>query len=709
MPFASCQRSFDWRTKQVHLLDLRRHARHILLIGTVRSDKIKAMNNPSKERRRMEELRTLIRQHNQHYYQDAQPAISDRDYDSLVAELAALEAEHPGQVPTGTPTREIGEAPTPGFRTVAHRVPMMSLANTYDTDELVAFDARVRKQVPAAMLHYMLEPKIDGVAVTLRYERGRFTLGATRGDGRNGDDITRNLATIQTLPATLDTDHPPALLEVRGEVFMPKAGFVSLNERRAAAGQSVFANPRNAAAGSLKQLDPAVVAERPLDVIGYAVGDCEGIEFQTHQELLDTLQQWGLPVHPRVWHCPDMDDVLIALQELQAMRHDFPFELDGGVIKLNERKWYEELGYTAKSPRWAVAYKYEPERAETTLNAITIQVGRTGILTPVAELEPVTVAGSTIQRATLHNEDEIRRKDIMIGDRVWVEKAGEVIPAVVGVCKEKRTGREQPFAMPSQCPVCGGPVTRREGEVALRCENRQCPAQLKQWLRHFAARGAMDIDGLGEVLIEQLVDRELVQSPADLYQLDRWQWLSLDRMGEKSADNVLQAVAASKARDLWRVIFALGIPHVGARSAQALEAHYPDLDALMAATPTELEALEDIGPIMAQAIYSFWTVAANRDLVARLKAAGINTTSRRQARPDTGPLHEKTFVLTGTLPNWTRDEARARIEAAGGKVTGSVSRKTDYVVAGDNAGSKLDKARDLNIPTLDEAGLQDLL
>ncbi len=667
------------------------------------------MSDADHIKKRISDLRAEIRRHNERYYQDAAPLIPDREYDALVAELAALERDHPAWAAADSPLTEIGETPTQGFATVTHAVPMLSLANTYDVDELRAFDVRVRKQVPSAQFDYVLEPKIDGVAVTLRYEHGALTLGATRGDGRQGDDITRNLRTIKAIPARLTTTAPPDLLEVRGEVFMPKAGFVALNERRAAEGQPVFANPRNAAVGSLKQLDPRIVAQRPLGAVCYALGACEGIAFDTHAELLATLKDFGLPVHPRTWICPDLDAVLAALTELESLRHDFPFEIDGGVIKINQRAWYDEWGYTAKSPRWAVAYKYEPERAETTLKAITIQVGRTGILTPVAELEPVTVAGSTIHRATLHNEDEIRRKDLLIGDRVWVEKAGEVIPAVVGVRKEKRTGNEQAFTMPDTCPACGGPVTRRADEVALRCTNRQCPAQLKQWVRHFAARGGMDIDGLGDALIEQLINRQWIESPADLYRITREQWRSLERMGEKSADNLMQALDASRQRDLWRLIFALGIPHVGTRSAQALEAHFPDLDHLMAASPTELEALEDIGPIMAQAIITFFAAPHNQALIADLKAVGVNTASHRPATARTGPLQGKTLVLTGTLPDMTRDEARARIEAAGGKVTSSVSQKTDYVVAGENAGSKLDKAQQLNITIIDEKGLLDLL
>jgi DNA ligase (NAD+) len=489
---------------------------------------------------------------------------------------------------------------------------------------------------------------------------------------------------------------------------MPKAGFLALNKQREEAGENVFANPRNAAAGSLKQLDAAVVAQRPLDVVCYAVGEVKGVEFATHAELLQALQEYGFPTNPRTWLVSSVDELLEAVDQLQALRHDFPFELDGAVIKLNERRHYEELGYTAKSPRWAVAYKYEPERAETFLRAITVQVGRTGILTPVAELEPVPVAGSTISRATLHNEDEIRRKDLRIGDRVYVEKAGDVIPAVVGVNLAARTGKEQNFLMPTACPVCGGQVHRRPGEVALRCENLQCPAQLKEWLRHFAARGAMDIDGLGEKLIDQLVDTKVITSPVDLYRLDREALLKLERMGEKSADNLLQAIEASKQRDLWRLLFGLGIRHVGSRSAQALEAEFAEMADLLQAGTGALTAIRDIGDIVADSIVQFFAEPRNRELIEQLAAAGVNMKRLGETLVG-GPLAGKTFVLTGTLPTMTREEAAALIRAQGGTVSSSVSAKTHYVVAGESAGSKYDKAVKLGLPILDEAGLRNLL
>jgi DNA ligase (NAD+) len=657
---------------------------------------------------RIAALREQIRQHDERYYQQAAPTIADREYDALKTELEQLETAYPQFADAASPSQTIGERPTQGFQTVTHRVPMMSLANTYNRDELSAYDTRTRKRLPDVPLTYVVEPKIDGVAVTLRYEAGQLVQAATRGDGRQGDDITANIKTIASLPHQLQATAAPAVVEIRGEVYMTKQGFLDLNQRRQEAGETIFANPRNAAAGSLKQLDAAIVAQRPLAIVCYAIGELDGIQFATQTALLDQLRAWGLPTHDRVWPAADIEAVFAALDALQTTRHDYPFEIDGAVIKVDQRDRYDALGYTAKSPRWAVAYKYEPERAETTLREITVQVGRTGILTPVAELEPVTVAGSTISRATLHNEDEIRRKDIRIGDRVYVEKAGDVIPAVVGVRSEVRSGAERPFVMPTTCPVCGEPASRREGEVAWRCENLHCPAQRKEWLRYYAARGAMDIDGLGDKLIDQLVDTERVTSPADLYRLTVEDVAQLERMAAKSAANLIDAIAASRDRDLWRLIFALGIRHVGARSAQVLEQHFADLDALAAASEEELVAIHDIGDIVAASIRGFFADPHNQALIEALRDVGVNLQRKGNAAAGTG-LAGKTFVLTGTLPEWSRDQAAEAIRSQGGKVASSVSAKTDYVVAGEKAGSKHDKAVKLGIPLLDEAGLRRML
>ncbi len=660
---------------------------------------------------RIADLRGELETHNHLYYVLAQPRISDREYDALYRELEDLEQRFPDLVTPQSPTQRVGGTPLAEFGSVRHSQPMMSLANTYDPAELAEFDQRLRRLLPAGGFTYVLEPKIDGLAVALRYENGVLALGSTRGDGRVGDDITANLKTIRSIPLRLRGDRPPAVLEVRGEVFMPRAGFARLNREREAAGAEPFANPRNAAAGSLKLLDPRLVAARPLDALFYAVGDTAGWEPATHLDLLDGLAAFGLPPPPRRWACPDLAAVLRGLDELKNLRRGFPFDTDGGVIKVNERGLYARLGATAKSPRWAVAYKYEPERAETRLLAITVQVGRTGVLTPVAELEPVALAGSTISRATLHNADEVQRKDIRVGDHVFVEKAGDVIPAVTGVNLARRTGAEQEFRMPAQCPVCQGPVKRRRpDEAAWRCENLQCPAQLKCWLCHFAARSAMDIEGLGEALVEQLVDRGLVKSPVDLYTLARDPLAGLDRMGDKSADNLLAGIAASKQRDLGRLLNALGIPHVGVRSAQVLADHFGSMAALLAAGPADLERVPDVGEIVAHSIHAFFQRPAMRELVAALEVAGVAMTQPPPDRPATGgPLAGKTLVLTGALAGFTREQAAAAIAARGGRVTASVSKKTSYVVAGADPGSKLKNARDLGVTILDEAQFAALL
>ncbi len=649
-------------------------------------------------------LRAEIERHNRLYYVEARPEISDREYDALLRELEELEAAHPDLATPDSPTRRVGGAPLEGFAPVRHTVPMMSLANTYNAGEVREFDRRLRALIAPHEPTYVVEPKIDGVAVSARYEKGLFVLGATRGDGQTGDDITANLRTIRSLPLRLIGEAPPAL-EVRGEVYLGKAAFARLNQEREEAGEEPFANPRNAAAGSLKQLDPAVVARRPLAVLFYAVGACEGVEFPTHRELLERLRGWGLPIPPRHWFCPDIAAVERALEELREARRAFAFDTDGAVIKLDDRRRYAALGATAKSPRWAIAYKYEPERAETRLRAIAVQVGRTGVLTPVAELEPVALAGSTISRATLHNEDEIRRKDIRVGDRVIIEKAGDVIPAVVGVNVAARTGSEIPFSMPKTCPVCGGPVVRREGEVAARCENLQCPAQLKRWLRHFAARNAMDIEGLGEAIVDQLVDRRLLDSPADLYSLDAKTLAALERMGPKSAENLVAAIAASRERELWRVIHALGIRQVGAQSARLLAEHFESLDALMAADETALTSIFEIGPIVAGEIRAYFAQPRNRSFIEKLKAAGVRTARAPRPAAPAGalPLQGRRFVLTGTLAAMPREAAAERIRALGGAVSESVSSKTSFVVAGAEPGAKLDKARALGVPVLDEA------
>jgi DNA ligase (NAD+) len=658
------------------------------------------MTDKAEARQRIDELRSEIERHNRLYYLDAAPEIADREYDRMLQSLEELEREFPEFGSSSSPTRRVGGAPLESFESVAHAVPMMSLANTYSKEELVEFDRRIRKLVPEETFDYILEPKIDGVAISLRYENGELVRALTRGDGATGDDVTSNVRTIQSIPLRLADMMPPAVLEVRGEIYMDTAGFAALNEQRQEAGLEPFANPRNACAGSLKLLDPREVAKRPLDAIFYATGKLDGVAFDTHEQMLLSLKNYGLRITPNYWLENNIEAILQRLDELEAMRHEFPFEMDGGVIKVNERRLYADLGQTAKSPRWAVAYKYEPEQAETTLHAISIQVGRTGVLTPVAELEPVQLAGTTVKRATLHNEDEIQRKDIRIGDRVVVEKAGEIIPAIVRVVAEKRTGAETVFSMPTACPVCGGEVEKREGEVALRCTNLQCPAQVKSWIAHYASRGAMDISGLGESLVEQLVDSGLVKNPAELYSLKKVEVLGLERMGEKSAENLIKGIEASKARPFEKVLFGLGIRHVGKGAARILANEFKNIDALMAADIQTLETIRDIGPIVGKSVVEYFQGLETRAVIDQLRAAGVNF---EQADSGGGnELEGLTFVLTGSLETMTREEGGDKIRARGGKVSSSVSKNTSYLVAGASAGSKLAKAEKLGVTVLNE-------
>ncbi len=658
------------------------------------------MTDKAQAKQEIEDLRAQIEQHNRLYYIEAAPEIADREYDDLLQSLEKLEQQFPELKNSLSPTQRVGGAPQESFKNVRHTVPMMSLSNTYSKEELVEFDRRIQKLIPEETFHYILEPKIDGVAISLRYENGELVRAVTRGDGTTGDDVTTNVRTIQSIPLRLADMIPPAVLEVRGEIYMDTAGFAKLNEQRQEEGKEPFANPRNACAGSLKLLDPREVAKRPLDAIFYATGQLQGISFETHEQMLQTLHRYGLRITPNYWISEGIEEILQRLDDLENMRHEFPFEMDGGVIKVNERRLYEGLGSTAKSPRWAVAYKYEPEQAETTLYAISIQVGRTGVLTPVAELEPVQLAGTTVKRATLHNEDEIRRKEIKIGDKVIIEKAGEIIPAIVKVLTKKRTGAEIDFSMPTACPVCGGEVEKREGEVALRCINLQCPAQVKNWLAHFASRGAMDINGLGESLVEQLVDSGLVKTPAELYSLKKVEVLGLERMGEKSADNLIQGLEDSKQRPFEKILFGLGIRHIGKGAATILANEFKNIDALMAASVEQLESIRDIGPIVGKSVVKYFQSLEGQGVVKQLREAGVNF-----EQAETGGSNELeglTFVLTGSLETMTREEGGDKIRARGGKVSASVSKNTSYLVAGENAGSKLAKAEALGVTILDE-------
>lgn len=663
----------------------------------------------STTRKRVAELRALIEEHNRRYYEQAAPTISDREYDELYRELIELEKQHPEVASPESPTQRVGGAPQKGFRQITHRAPMLSLDNTYSEDELIEFYRRIQKLLlPVQKIPVVVEPKVDGVAVSLLYEKGELRYAATRGDGMVGDEITENVRTIGAVPARL-RGTAPDVLELRGEVYMDKRGFTKLNEERAAAGLPEFANPRNATAGSLKQLDPAITAQRPLGIVLYGTGVLQGIELKRHSEFFPLLKKFGLPTAEKWWVAISERDILDAVRELDSIRRNFVYETDGAVVKVDSFAQREALGFTAKSPRWSIAYKYAAERVETKLHDILIQVGRTGTLTPVAALEPVFVSGSTVSRATLHNEEEIARKDIRIGDTVIVEKAGEVIPAVVGVRIDRRTGDEKKFRMPKHCPVCGSEVVKDQGQVAVRCVNAQCAAQVRRRIEHFASRGAMDIEGFGEALVAQLVDRGMLRDVAEIYALDSEKLLQLERMGEKSVGNLLGAIEQSKTRPLWRLIFGLGILHVGVSAARALAMNFPDLTALMSASVEELQRIPDVGEVVGASIHQFFSEPANRDLVARLRAAGVNLTSDEYGTHITdSAIAGTTWVITGTLSQ-PRDEIAEMIVARGGKVAASVSKKTSHVLAGEEAGTKLKRAKQLGVRILDEAAFRKLL
>lgn len=660
----------------------------------------------SKAAQKHRELVEQIRKLDRAYYEEAQPLVSDQEYDRLYRELLDLEAAHPELPTADSPSQRVGGAPLPHFTSVAHAIPMQSLDNTYSATELEAFVDRIQKALEGEKLGFVIEPKIDGVAVSVRYEKGKFTQGLTRGDGQMGDDITANLRTIRQLPLKIE-NHAP-VLEVRGEVYYPSAAFDKLNRQREAAGEATFANPRNAAAGTLKQLDSKLVAKRPLSIVLYGPGELRGVECATQVEWLKLIKDAGLPVPEKFWTAETKAELLAAVEELDLARKNFSYATDGAVVKLNAWRLRNALGATSKAPRWAIAYKYSAEKAVTTLEGVAFQVGRTGVITPVAELKPVLLAGSTVARATLHNFEEIKRKDIRIGDHVTVEKAGEVIPAVLGAVVEARTGQERAIEPPKQCPACATELGW-DG-IFLRCPNPSCPAQTQRRIQHFAQRGAMDIDGMGESLVEQLVEAKLAKDPADLYQLTLEPLSGLERMAEKSARNVLDGIEASKKADLWRLIFGLGILHVGAGAARALAGHFGSLEAIEKATEEELCQVRDIGEVVAKSIVHWFAQEENRVLLRRLREAGVNTKAHQTAARAggvNGKLAGKTFVLTGTLSE-PREDIKERIIAAGGKVSSSVSKKTDYVVAGENAGSKLEDAQRLGVKVLNERELAEL-
>ncbi len=658
--------------------------------------------------KRIASLRREIEEHNRRYYEEMGPTISDREYDRLYRELIDLEDSHPHLVTEDSPTRRVGGKPLKAFASITHRVPMLSLDNSYSEEEVGAFYRRIEKLLPNESIPVVIEPKVDGVAVSLLYEGGRLKYAATRGDGTTGDDITQNVRTIRSLPKNLKGS-PPGLLEVRGEVFMTKLGFVKLNAERSAAGLPVFANPRNSAAGSLKQLDPAITAQRPLGIVLYGTGAIEGLTLTHHSELFDLFKRLGLPGSERWWTANSLEEIFEAICELGKVRHDFVYETDGAVVKVDDYAQRVALGMTAKAPRWAMAFKYEPEQVETKLLDILTQVGRTGVLTPVAALEPVTVSGSKVARATLHNEEEIARKDIRIGDTVVIEKAGEVIPAVVKVRTDLRDGSESKFRMPDKCPVCRSKVVKDEGQVAVRCVNAQCPAQLKRRIEHFASRGAMDIEGLGEAMVEQLVGRGLVEQVSDIYTLTSEELSGLERMGEKSVANLLRAIEESRRQPLWRLLFGLGILHVGVSAARALADAFPNLNALMAASSEELQRIPDVGEVVGASIAQFFQEKHNREMIAKLRIAGVDLTSEEKSKTSrNSEISGTTWVVTGTLSQ-PRDQITETIIRHGGKVSGSVSKKTSFVLAGEEAGSKLEKAIKLGVKVVSEEEFRNLL
>jgi DNA ligase (NAD+) len=667
------------------------------------------MMKPKDAAERIEALREAIHRHNYLYYVEDRPEISDAEYDRLFNELRALESAHPELITPDSPTQGVGGRVGPAFAPVDHLVAMLSLDNATSPDDLREFEARIRRALPQAKLDFVCEPKVDGLGVALLYERGRFTRGATRGDGRVGEDITQNLRTIKTIPSTLHGPLKDARrLEVRGEVYMPREAFARLNAILEEAGETTFANPRNAAAGAVRQKDPAITATRPLEIFLYHVSVLEPVLFDSHWERLQALKKSGFAVNPRSERCRDIDAVIAYCRRLEGERDGLEYDADGAVVKVNDLEQQRRLGATAHHPRWAIAFKFAARQATTRVTGITINVGKTGALTPTAQLEPVELAGVTVSNVSLHNEDEVRRKDVRIGDTVLIERAGDVIPYLVQVVTSKRPGDARPFHMPRTCPVCGAPAGRPEGEAIWRCTNVACPAQLKERLFHWGGRRAMDIEHLGEVVINQLVDREMVRDFADLYELDVEQLAGLERMAEKSATNLAEAIKASKGRGLSRVLNGLGIRMVGERAAQLLAARFGSMERLERASADEINEIPGVGPKIAESVARFFHEERNRKIIRRLREVGLDL-SEKGVSDKPGPLTGKTLVLTGGLSGMTRDEAKDAILRLGGRVAGTVSRKTDYVIVGEDPGSKADDAKRLGVTVLDEAQFLSLI
>jgi DNA ligase (NAD+) len=662
---------------------------------------------------RIEQLRSEIDHHNRQYYVHDSPVIPDIEYDRLLRELQELEAEHPELITPDSPTQRVGDKPLDGFESVQHSMPMLSLDNAFDEQEMADFERRIRDRLKLPegdVIHYLAEPKLDGLALSLRYEKGHLVLGATRGDGSSGEKVTSNVRTIQAIPLKLSGEGWPDVLEVRGEVFMPRKGFEQLNQKARERGEKTFVNPRNAAAGSLRQLDPRLTAKRPLSFFAYGFGEISTGRIADNQsDSMQKLKSWGLPVSPLYQVVAGVDECIRYYQEISQQRDDLPYDIDGVVFKVDSLDLQQDLGAVSRAPRWAIAHKFPAQEVTTQVELIEFQVGRTGAVTPVARLKPVFVGGVTVSNATLHNMDEVARKDVRPGDTVMVRRAGDVIPEVVSVVNPNRAGRPEAVELPSQCPVCGSDIDKPEGEAVARCSGGlYCPAQRKEALKHFASRKAMDIEGLGDKLVDQLVVQELVASPADLFRLPLETLSGLERMAEKSAQNLLDALEKSKQTSLARFLYALGIREVGEATAQSLANQFGTLEAIQGADEEQLQETPDVGPIVAEHLLAFLRQSHNKQVIQELLEVGIVWPDVEVQNPDELPLSGKTLVITGTLSR-SRDEIKAELEALGAKVAGSVSKNTDYLVAGEKAGSKLTKAEKLGVAVLDEAGLKSLL
>ncbi len=672
------------------------------------SDRI-TETDPQAVQRRVEELRQQLNYHNYRYYALDAPEISDAEYDALFRELRELETAHPELASPDSPTQRVGVSPQGSFGVVQHRVPMLSLANAFTPEDLRNWHNRASNLAGRPIEGYVLEPKLDGLAVSIMYDNRQLKVGATRGDGVRGEDISSNVRTIRSVPLTLSKD-APLRVEVRGEVFLSRAAFQRINDERADEGQPLFANPRNAAAGSLRQLDSRVTARRPLDFIAYSVGDVDGAGLpRTHWELLEQLASWGFKVNPRNSRAQTIDDVATAALGWEHQRESLDYEIDGVVVKVNDRALHDELGSVGREPRWAIAYKFPPTQATTKLLNIGINVGRTGSLNPFAILEPVPIAGVVVKLASLHNEEDITRKDIRVGDVVIVQRAGEVIPQVIGPVVSRRTGEERPFVIPDACPVCGAPVIKPEGEAMARCTGgASCPAQRYELIRHFASRAAMDIEGVGEKLVAALIEAGLVSDAADLYSLRKEQLVELERLGEKSAENILAAIEGSKQQPLSRVLHGLGIRYVGERTAEILAEHFGSMDRLLAATEEELIETEGIGPKIGRSVYEHLASERLRAIIEKLRAAGVNMEQRSEQATDL-PLSGTTWVFTGRLERWTRLTAEERVKSLGGSIGDSVTKKTTHVVVGEEPGSKVKRAQQLGVPILSEEEFEDVV